>query len=211
MSVDYAEWLESAKGELVRLQCRKDALQQERANLDAQERDINAKIDAMAQTMSALAPLVPEANANLSLAGYLSSIGKTMVEMSMRERIRAILHANAEREFSAVQIRNELELLNFGLESYSNALSTIYTVLRRLVAAGQAWERASPEGRKFQAKLPGGIPIPSLPLLTAGFQEAVAQSPKESVAESLARQMLNAKNEEVRKSSAVKSRNPPVR
>jgi|SRR5579871_935296 len=198
MSVDYAAWLESARAELFRLQCQKDALLQQRATLDAQEQEVNAKIDAMAQTMSALAPLVPEANVVSSLSGFLSSIGKTMVEMTMRERIRAILHANAAHEFSAVEIRNELERLNFSLESYSNALSTIYTVLRRLVMAEEAWERTRSDGKKFQARFPAGVPIPSLPLLTGSFQKVtpVQESPRQRLSRNAARRVLEAKKEE---------------
>jgi len=161
MAVDYSSWLEAAKGELLRLQGEKNRIRNERAALDFSERDVDKRIDAMAQTVSALASLVPEAAPEPTLMGILSAIGKTLVDVGIKGRILAILQANAPKQFSAVEIRAELEAGGFYLGDYSNALSTIYTTLKRMVDTGEISEKQVAEGKKFHAQsllTPGPLP-----------------------------------------------------
>jgi hypothetical protein len=166
MTVDYKSWLDAAKNELFRLQDEKNGIRNERATLDSREREVDKKIDAMAQTVSALASLVPDAPPEPSLLGFLSVLGKTIVDVGMKGRILAILQTSATQRFSAVEIRAELEAGGFYLGDYSNALSTIYTTLKRLVDAGEITEVQSADGKKFKAQaLLNVSPLPAMPTM----------------------------------------------
>src|SRR5260221_3554491 len=121
MEVDYKAWLESAKIRLVALQHRKNGIAARRVALNAEEVSVNVEIDALAQTVSALSTLVPDPLPD-SFLDVLALVGKVVVDVGMTSRIKAILQANPLREFSANEVRAELQKSGFALGDYSNAL-----------------------------------------------------------------------------------------
>jgi len=75
---------------------------------------------ALRQTIAALAPLVGESAPN-----------------GLTDAIRAIL-AKSEEPLTASEIRDRLSTIGFDMKGYSNPLSTIHTILRRLTHTDQA-------------------------------------------------------------------------
>jgi len=114
MAIDYAEWFADARAELHRIQGHK-------ADLLGQLGEIDKQIAALVRTVNALAPLVGEEPEN---PPEPTSSGIT-------DRIRSILNETVE-PLTPTQIRSLLEDAGCDLKSYSNPLSTIHTVLRRL-------------------------------------------------------------------------------
>jgi len=122
MPVDYHEWFRNAKTEMARLI---------KENLEAQ-REIdsrNQEIAALQQTMKAIAPLAGEEAPE-------PAIDPEHPPGGMTDSIRAILK-NACEPLSAAEIRECLEAMGFDMNSYSNPLATIHTVLRRLTEASE--------------------------------------------------------------------------
>jgi hypothetical protein len=150
VAIDYNAWLNSAKAELAELQRRKNDLRTQQGDLRRQEQEIDRQINGMAQTVSGLASLVPEGLSEPTLLGVLELVGKTIVDVGISSRIRTILQAAASRSFSAVEIREELQRTGFYTGEYANALATIYTTLRRMVAAGEVVEHADEGGKRYQ-------------------------------------------------------------
>jgi hypothetical protein len=118
----------------------------------SREKEIDKKIDAMAQTVSALAPLVPEPTPELTLPNVLAIVGRAIVEVGITDRIRALFRVTSARQISALEVRDELVASGFYGADYSNFLSTIHTVLRRLVLSGEIAEVSSPGGKKYQGR-----------------------------------------------------------
>jgi hypothetical protein len=150
--MDYKSCLEDLTRELLRLQKSKDGLQDQRAQLARAEKEVDTQIDAIAQAVSAFRRVVPDEKPNPSVLNILLSVGQIIIDAGLTARILGILHLNAPCQMSALDIRRELEGSGFYLGDYSNALSTIYTTLRRLVNTKQITEVVTAEGRRFQGK-----------------------------------------------------------
>src|ERR1039457_912908 len=135
MAIDYRAWLEGAKAELAELQGQKNHIQAQQAELRRREQEIDARINGMAQTVSGLASLVPEESMEPSWSSFLAVIGKTMVDVGLTTRIRAILQAagGSPTGLSASEIRTELQRAGFYAVDSGNLLSNVYTILGRLV------------------------------------------------------------------------------
>jgi hypothetical protein len=174
MVVDYRAWLEGARLHLVELQHQKDQLRAQQVELLKQEQEIDRKISGMAQTVSGLASLVPDAPPDLALMSILERICKTVVEVGITARIRTMLQAAAPRDLSAVEIRSELQATGFYLGDYANALSAIYTTLRRLVDAGDLEEIHSPDGKRFRWKLRMAPDVSMVPLVPGTARPSVS-------------------------------------
>lgn len=116
MSIDYPAWFAEAKSEL-------QVLQQHREELQRQLAETDKKMSSLAKTLSALAPLAgeepPPSPPDPGSGG-------------ITDRIRSILRQSGE-PLSPVQIRDLLEEAGCDLNGYVNPLSTIHTVLRRLL------------------------------------------------------------------------------
>lgn len=123
MGFDYKSSFENAKAELERVQKHKLALGQELEQCDKQ-------IAALIQTMRAMAPLVGEEAPELPVSDA------EMISGGMTDCVRAILKKAAE-PLTASEIRESLEAIGFDMNSYSNPLATIHTVLRRLAESGE--------------------------------------------------------------------------
>ncbi len=100
-------------------------------NLESQREieDRNQQIAALQQTMKAIAPLAGEQAPEPVLDADTPPGGMT-------DCIRAILEKAVE-PMTASELRERLESIGFDMESYSNPLATIHTVLRRLTEAGE--------------------------------------------------------------------------
>jgi hypothetical protein len=123
MGFDYKSSFENARAELARVQERKLALGQELEQCDKQ-------IVALIQAMRAIAPLVGEKPPDLPASDA------EMVAGGMTDCIRVILKKAAE-PLTASEIRESLASIGFEMDSYSNPLATIHTVLRRLAESGE--------------------------------------------------------------------------
>src|SRR5262249_4213201 len=114
MPIDYTSWYQSAKAEL-------EKLRQEKAGFEHAIAGCDQQIAALIQTMNAIAPLV----------GEQPVADSETLAHGMTDCIRAIL-IRAEEPMSAAEIRDSLAEMGFDMESYSNPLATIHTILRRL-------------------------------------------------------------------------------
>jgi len=186
MSVDYRAWLDGARAQLEELQRQKDQLKEQQAELLRQDKEIDRQISGMAQTVSGLASLVPDPPPDCSLMSILGLIGKTIVEIGLTARIRTILQAADPQDLSAIEIRSELETTGLYLGDYANALSAIYTTLRRLVEAGELDEIQSPSGKRFRWKHRTAAEDPRLLLSAAGTESRLAPTKRRRRIASLA-------------------------
>lgn len=151
----------SAKGELEHLQAAK-------TNLEEKLIEVSAKIDAMTQTVNALAPLVGETGIPSIKDPFLPPLGAGILKASgITIAVRTLLDSKAGEDFSAPVIRDQLqEHGDWDWAKYTNPLSAIHTVLKRLVESGAVKEvlPPTPGGRKFYSALrpppPGTIQIP---------------------------------------------------
>ena len=122
MALDYHDWYRRAKAERARILGEKQKLLSEIENRDQQ-------LAALAQTMRAIAPLVGEKSPEADEESEPPRSGMT-------DTIRAILNRSKE-PLTASELRECLESIGFDVNSYSNPLATIHTVLRRLREAGE--------------------------------------------------------------------------
>ncbi len=106
-----------------------------------QKREITKRMSKLRNLIIANANLLPEAEravfiqqASESFAGFTDSI---------REIFRT--HVNG---LTPIQVRDKLLELGFDLDSQSNPMASIHSVIRRLENAGEIEERRSPRGEK---------------------------------------------------------------
>jgi DNA-binding PadR family transcriptional regulator len=151
MTVDYTSWHENAKNELKNVQEEKAGLLRAVALCDRQ-------INALTQTMNALAPLV-----GAELLPAPSGLETEAGPGGLTDTIRAIL-TEAGEPLTASEIREKLEARGFDMKSYSNPLANIHTILRRLTEA-KAVETtheikgAAPGGKRFAISLGKGLEV----------------------------------------------------
>ncbi len=122
MTVDYHAWYADAQSELKRII-------QERLEFEREIEKRDREIAALNQTIRAIAPLIGEKPPEIQLDPELAAGGMT-------DCVRAIL-CKAVEPLTAAEIREALESLGFEMETYSNPLATIHTVLRRLTESGE--------------------------------------------------------------------------
>jgi hypothetical protein len=151
MAIDYTSWYENAKNELKNVQEEKAGLLRTAALCDQQ-------INALIQTMNAIAPLVG-AEPLPAPAGAETEAGPG----GLTDTIRAIL-TEAGEPLTATEIRVKLEAKGIDMKSYSNPLANIHTILRRLTEA-KAVETtheinaAAPGGKRFTIALGKGLEV----------------------------------------------------
>lgn len=68
------------------------------------------------------------------------AVAQADADLGMTDRIREILMADPPRGFQPTDVRNDLVRAGFSLEGRSNPMAEVHTVLRRLVASGEATE-----------------------------------------------------------------------
>lgn len=121
MPIDYQTWYREARAELERLQ-------REKAEMESAMAEREKQIATLTRTVNFLAPLAGEAPLQPSEAEG--------AQAGMTGSIREILK-KAPEPLTASEIRDALEALGFDMQSYSNPLATIHTVLRRLTEADE--------------------------------------------------------------------------
>lgn len=143
MALDYTELLESAKKELT-------DLQQLRNDIELQKADVDAKILGLSRTIIALAPVTGPEEERKWLA-FLNQIGTVPAEVGITEMIRTAIKG-AKDPLAAGEVKTQLEANGWDFSRYSNALSTIHTILKRLHEAGELREypTSSGSGKKYE-------------------------------------------------------------
>ena len=138
---DYKQMFDVAEAEL-------QSLQVEKENLELKLADVKAKIEAMATTYNALAPLVgaqllitPQNAADAARIEALKAAGISLA-------IRSILDKQLQQDFTAAMMRDRLAFEGWDWGPYANPLSTIHTTLMRLAESGAAKETTTKEGKK---------------------------------------------------------------
>jgi len=130
-----------AKAELEKLQAAKH-------NLESQISDVNAQLDAMTKTYNAIAPLVNEQPIP-TIADVAVSAGIEVLKAAgISVAVRSLLDMNVSEDFTAALVRDRLGEKGWDWEKYVNPLSTVHTVLVRLVESGAAKESATKDGKK---------------------------------------------------------------
>ncbi len=130
MAFDYEEMYNGATKEL-------EDLHRATANVEELLARHRAKIDALTQTVNAIAPLIgkptiPTAQDTFftpPLPWLLKAAGITVA-------VRALFDAKLDQDLSAPMVRDGLEKEGWDWTNYSNPLSTIHAVIKRLLAAG---------------------------------------------------------------------------
>jgi hypothetical protein len=144
MALDYREVAESVKAELIELKERRSSLEMEKSEIDA-------KVHALVKTIKALAPMIGS-DEEQKLLEFLAGLGDTSSGVGITDRIRAILRTTSAAQLSASEIKEELQLSGWDIAKYSNALSTIHTILKRLIESDEVVEVMTGDGRCFRSK-----------------------------------------------------------
>jgi hypothetical protein len=131
---EYRRALESAIKEYERLKNERDALE--------------TRLAQLRQTIAGLGPLceLPSRNAPPPL------------ELGLTDACRSALRASMAG-LSAAEVRDRIGGLGIDLERYSNLLASIHIVLKRLVAAGEAFSYRGRDGKPVYAWKRAAIPI----------------------------------------------------
>lgn len=143
MSVNYTEFIDGVKAELIDLKGRRGSLELEKA-------DVEAKMDTLSKTLTALAPMASPDEAQ-TIKEFLASMGETAAPAGITDRIRAVLKSTLADQLSPAEVRDALQSRGWDLGRYANAASTIQTILKRLVEMGEAIEIPTNDGKKYRA------------------------------------------------------------
>jgi hypothetical protein len=93
-----------------------DAAIREYETLGAQRREIDARLEQLAQTIATLN----------RLCGFVST-----VQWGLTDACRVVLK-NAGRAMTPMEVRDRLDSIGFDLAKYTNSLAAVHTVLKRL-------------------------------------------------------------------------------
>jgi hypothetical protein len=128
MDVDYKEMFSKAKAKL-------ETLQAQKANLEELVTKVNSQIEAMTQTVNAIAPIIGESP--VPTLKTLLPPGTSMLQAAgITVAIKTLLDRRANEDFSAPMIRDALQEQGWSWTNYVNPLSAIHTVLKRLLESG---------------------------------------------------------------------------
>jgi hypothetical protein len=108
-----------------------DAAIREYETLGAQRREIDARLEQLAQTIGTLN----------RLCGFVST-----VQWGLTDACRVVLK-NAGRAMTPVEVRDRLESVGFDLAKYSNSLAAVHTVLKRLNQSQEVLFVEHPSGK----------------------------------------------------------------
>jgi hypothetical protein len=143
VTLNYTELLDSAKTEL-------ESLHQLRNELDLQRAETDAKILALSKTITAIAPITGPEEEQKWLS-FLNALGATSAEVGITERIRGIFKG-ATTALATTDVRDQLQNSGWDLTKYSNALSTVHTVVKRLLDNGELGESTQDGARVYRWK-----------------------------------------------------------
>jgi hypothetical protein len=161
MSVDYNKMFQDAKAEL-------ESLQRIKANHESQLEEVNAKIDAMARTYNAIAPLVGEQ----PIPTLTDLIVNTRIELLKAAGIsvaaRSVIDSSPQEIFTPSMVRDQLAQKGWDWSGYANPLATVHTVLVRL-AESKAIKDTTKDGRRAFHSVKRIEPIAPIRLTARGL------------------------------------------
>jgi hypothetical protein len=108
-----------------------DAAIREYETLGAQRREIDERLEQLAQTIGTLN----------RLCGFVST-----VQWGLTDACRVVLK-NAGQAMTAMEVRDRLESIGFDLAKYANSLAAVHTVLKRLNQSQEVLFVEHPSGR----------------------------------------------------------------
>jgi len=108
-----------------------DAAIREYEALGAQRRQIDARLEQLAQTIGTLN----------RLCGYVSTI-----EWGLTDACRVVLK-NAGGPMTPMDVRDRLQAIGFDLDKYTNSLAAVHTVLKRLNQSQEVLFVEQPSGK----------------------------------------------------------------
>jgi hypothetical protein len=117
---DYKRMFSEAKGELEKLHTAK-------ANTEEHLEQLNAKIEALTQAANAIAPFAGQVR--VVSDGVSFTIDKAS---GITMAVRTLFDMHRGENLTAAMVRDKLEEKGWNWGDYSNPLSTIHTVLKRL-------------------------------------------------------------------------------
>jgi hypothetical protein len=139
--LDYKKLFAEAKEELEKLQSAK-------INVEDHLENLIARIDAMTATYNAIAPLIGESPLPTIADAFIPSNIEALKAAGISVAARSILDRSPMVDFSAGRVRDALGEKGWDWSNYKNPLSTVHTVLVRLVASGVAREVDTITGAK---------------------------------------------------------------
>jgi hypothetical protein len=128
---NYKEMFEAAKDELKRLH-------EQRANVEAHLEQLNSKVEAMSKTYNAIAPLVGERSIPTVTDRFIPADIDALRVAGISVAVRYVLDNAPADDFTAALVRDVLRDKGWDWTNYVNPLSTVHTVLTRLVASDAA-------------------------------------------------------------------------
>jgi len=110
-------------------------LKRELRDLVSKRDDANAGIDRVKHGITGLANMLPTPDDAMS---QLDEMNEIIGPSGLTDAIRRVLRAAGKRGLTPVQTREALTYSGFDLTGYSNPLSAIHTILKRLVTSSEA-------------------------------------------------------------------------
>lgn len=129
MAFDYEEIYGGAMEEL-------EHLHRVAANVEELLAGHRAKIDALTQTVNAIAPLIGKPPIPTEQDTFIPPLPWLLKAAGITIAVRALFDAKFDQDLSAPMVRDGLEKEGWDWANYSNPLSTIHAVIKRLLAAG---------------------------------------------------------------------------
>jgi hypothetical protein len=124
-------------------------LEAELAQRDIEREELRTRIDHTRKIVANLAALC-----GVNTADDITTLGFT-------DAVRWVMRLNKEKKMNALEIRDILLEKRYDLSGYSNALSSLYTVLGRLTDAGELEKFTDGLATSYQWKRRRKRPFPS--------------------------------------------------
>lgn len=121
-----------------------------------QKQAIDAKIKHLANVISANAQMLRDSERDAEIESLSEMTGE---QLGFTDAIREVLNSNSGFFFNAIGVRDRLRDYGFPLESYTNPLASIHTILKRLFDKGEL-KRQTNSGDVFYSAAPKGLPPP---------------------------------------------------
>jgi hypothetical protein len=142
---DYKKALDTARAEMGELVVKKDAIEKRIAQL----RQLIVSLSAVSaedndEDIKLYIPGALDKAARTAALGVAQAMMGSVIGLS--DAIRDVLKAAKGWQYPT-EVRDGLERLGIDVQSYSNILASIHTILKRLVESGEAEEYKSKEGK----------------------------------------------------------------
>jgi hypothetical protein len=128
---------------------------------------LNREIAQLKDVIIANASMLPDAERDAELQGLSEWAGD---HVGFTDSIRNVLRKNSRYNFNAIGIRDLLQQSGFDLDTYSNPLASIHTILRRLHERGEVVKRENTGETYYQWDSSKDVNDPNNPLYTSGMR-----------------------------------------